>query len=169
MAGENSAFHLRTADPAWARVVDTWLDEHELAGIPFADAYDLCVQLIRDPASVPEIVFIGTDWLCGDELAIVRYVHETWPATPILVYGDDVERLPVMSDNVGVLPSLSALRELLAADRAMLLAKLHAGVGRTGSVAPVAGGARPPGRAASPPRDELTPRELSALLGEADD
>lgn len=168
MAGENSAIHLRTADPAWVRVVDTWLDEHELCGVAFADAYDLCVQLIRDPAAVPEFVFIGTDWLGNDELAIVRYVHETWPATPILVYGDDVDRLPVMSTNVGVLSSLGALRDLLAADRAALLATLHAGASRGGSGAPAAGGARSP-VCSAPPTAELTPRELSALLGEADD
>ncbi|MCC6357843.1 MAG: hypothetical protein IT450_03800 [Phycisphaerales bacterium] len=80
-------FHIRTGDAGSARVVDQWIAQHALDARVTDDPYRACALLVTSPQSVPELVFLGLDRLHADELRILTYLHETWPGSPIVAYG----------------------------------------------------------------------------------
>lgn len=81
------AIHICTGQRAAAEALDAWLAQHKVEVVGLPDVYDGCVYLLKNYESVPDLVFIGADWLAEDEFAIVRYVRETWPRAAVVVYG----------------------------------------------------------------------------------
>ncbi len=88
MAEVRRAVHLRTGPRASVETIDAWLREHGLEVAAFDDAYASCAYLLTCYEQIPDLVFVGSDWLSGDELAIVSYVRQTWPRAGIIIYGD---------------------------------------------------------------------------------
>ena len=81
-----TAIHLRTGEAGVSDLVDAWLQQHEIHGPVFANAFDTCVYLLEESDKVPDLAFVGADWLSPDEGDIVHYLRETWPSLGIVVY-----------------------------------------------------------------------------------
>jgi hypothetical protein len=109
-----SAIHICSGDQASEALVDRWLLSGDLSVQRFEDVYSACVYLVRNPDSPPDLVAVGASWLTRDELAIIAYVEQTWPAAPLVVYGlsDDAGRIGA-SQRVRVCRSSAELRVLL--------------------------------------------------------
>jgi len=70
------------------------------------------------------LAFVGTDRLTADDLAIIQYLRETWPAIAIVLYGEHPELDPhIRATRTLVCPSRAALDEILAAPPDRLLAQ----------------------------------------------
>jgi hypothetical protein len=82
-----TALHIRTGDPGAGEAIDAWLTASGFDALNCADAYEACVHLLRRAEQVPELIFIGVDWLAPDEHEILRYARETWPAVGMVIYG----------------------------------------------------------------------------------
>lgn len=108
-------FHIRTGDAGSARVVDQWIAQHALDARALDDPYRACALLVSSPQSVPELVFLGLDRLHADELGLLTYLHEIWPGSPVVAYGQNPG---------GVLPAGAAL---LCTDAAAVRSLLAAG------------------------------------------
>lgn len=134
------AMHVRTGDPASAGVVDDWLRAHDVRIVDCADVYDACVQLIQQAELVPDLVFIGADWLEADEQQILRYVRDTWPAVGVVVYGQPPQAFTERIDRLQLCVSRTDLERLLDRAPPELVAKLDADTGV--SLPSRAGGAR---------------------------
>lgn len=89
-----SAIHLRTGEPSAAEAVEAWLHDHQVDSTLFLDAYDACVYLLQHSDQVPDLAFVGIDWLAPDELSIIRLIRETWPGSGIVVYASTDEAPP---------------------------------------------------------------------------
>jgi hypothetical protein len=100
VADVRRAVHIRTGPRASVDAIDAWLTAHGVEIVPFNDVYASCVHLLTCYEHIPDLVLVGTDWLAGDELAIVSYVRQTWPRCGIIIYGDAespaVELLPLV-------------------------------------------------------------------------
>ncbi len=83
-----TVLHLATADHASTAQVDAWLQRYSASVLRCADAFDACLNLIRSPEHVPDLVLLGADYLLTDELNIFDYLRETWPSAIVVVYGD---------------------------------------------------------------------------------
>jgi hypothetical protein len=94
VTGVRSAIHVRTGTRASTDAIDAWLSQHQVAVVPFDDVYAACAHLLKNFAQIPDLVFVGTDWLSRDELGIVPYVRQTWSRTGIVVYGEAAETPP---------------------------------------------------------------------------
>jgi len=88
VADGRRAVHLRTGPRASDETVDAWLREHGAEVAAFDDAYACCAHLLTHYEQIPDLVFVGSDWLQADELAIVAYVRQTWPRCVVIIYGD---------------------------------------------------------------------------------
>lgn len=91
MLSVHQAWHIRTGQRAAIDTIDGWLQEHCVQVAPFFNVYDACVHLLRHYDQIPDLVFLGADWLARDEFGIVRLVRETWPRVAIIVYGQTPE------------------------------------------------------------------------------
>ncbi|MGD8453755.1 MAG: hypothetical protein PVJ57_18230 [Phycisphaerae bacterium] len=188
-----SAIHVRTGEADTAEVVDAWLRQHQIVGVDFADAYEACVHLLEESERIPDVAFVGLDWLAPEELGIVRYIGETWPGTVLIVYRHNGNAPPYE----GVVPvhfcrSTEALQQLLTDPPDRVLRRAREGFGPgPGRPSPVHAPSAPspvksmpleddlgplegdptaeylaPG--APPPRSFLTSEERSALLDDKD-
>ena len=189
MACVQTAIHLRTAEPDVTRVVDGWLCRHAVRTVTLADVYEACVHLLRHHADVPDLAFIGADWLRTEDGAILGYLRATWPSVAIVVYSSGQRGLVGQADpRQRVCTSVQALRELLADPPGRLLECIYGeangrpavavslvGESENASLRPTAreipSCAGSPGLQrvepeADPPRSILTHEELSALLDE---
>lgn len=81
------ALHICVGDRGRAFLFDSWLSRNDVETQCVADALAACVQLLRCPDRVPDLVLLGSDWFGPEELLLSRYVHETWPAAVLLIYG----------------------------------------------------------------------------------
>ena len=81
------AIHLRTGDRGTDGAISAWLERHGIEVVACADAFEACTFTLTHSATVPELAFVGADWLAPDELAIVSYLRETWPGVTIVIYG----------------------------------------------------------------------------------
>lgn len=168
MTRSGPTLHIRTGDPGLADAIDAWLRASAVEPVICVDAYEACVHLLKRAEDVPELVFVGVDWLAPDEQEVIRYVRDTWPAVGMVVYGAPLA--PGVADTplIRVCAARSDLLPLLAAPPAELVDRFA----REG--APTAIGAPPsvrlplPSGDAVPLRDVLTREELSALLEEDD-
>ncbi len=126
MAEVRRAVHLRTGPRASADAIDAWLREHELKTAAFDNAYACCAHLLTAYEHIPDLAFVGSDWLTGDELAIVSYIRQTWPRCGIVIYGDNEmpasELVPLVLTSRG----RQQLGPLLAAGPDALLRRLNA-------------------------------------------
>jgi hypothetical protein len=125
VSGVRSAIHVRTGPRTSAAAIDTWLTQHQVEIIPFDEVYTACVHVLQHYERIPDLVFVGRDWLAGDELNIVSYVRQTWPRSGIIVYGDTGETplcdlLPLVLTCRGP----AAVHDLLAATPAELVRRL---------------------------------------------
>jgi hypothetical protein len=121
-----SAIHVRTGQRASAEAIDAWLTAQRIEIIPFDDVYAACVHLLQRYEDIPDLAFVGTDWLGSDELQIVSYIRETWPRTGVVVYGHtaDAPRCDFLSQTLACRGG-AALRELLAATPADVARRLR--------------------------------------------
>lgn len=83
-----TVLHLATADHASTAQVDAWLQRYSTSVSRCSDVFDACLNLIRSPEHVPDLVLLGADYLLTDELNIFDYLRETWPSAIVVVYGD---------------------------------------------------------------------------------
>lgn len=88
MTTVRSAIHIRTGQRSATAEVDQWLARYGLAVRACDDAYAACVMLLREFREIPDLAFVGTDWLAVDEHQIVTYLRQTWPPVGIVVYGE---------------------------------------------------------------------------------
>ena len=95
MSQISSAIHVRTGEPSAAEAIEGWLRAHDVESVVFFDVYDACVYLLQHNERVPDLVFVGTDWLAPDELSIIRFIRETWPGAGIVAYSSSDEAPPV--------------------------------------------------------------------------
>ncbi len=167
------AMHVRTGDPGSAGFVDGWLRAHDARIVDCADAYDACVRLIQQAEHVPDLVFIGADWLDADEQQILRYVRDTWPAVGVIVYGQPPQAFTDRIDRLHLCASRGDLERLLDRAPPEVAEKLDADAGRTPP--PRAGGARgaEPAQASlasqAPAAEVGAPREEHPALLDEDD
>ncbi len=70
------------------RLVDQWLDRQGFQTCEFTDPYMACAHLVRRIADIPDLVFVGADWLSPEELILVQYLRETWPSVGVVVYAN---------------------------------------------------------------------------------
>jgi hypothetical protein len=83
------AVHLRTGPRASAEMIDAWFREHAVEVAAFDEVYACCAHLLTHYEQIPDLVFLSSDWLSGDELAIVPYCRQTWPRCGLVIYGDN--------------------------------------------------------------------------------
>jgi hypothetical protein len=91
VVGVHSAIHVRTGQRTLVEAIDAWLTQHRVEVTPLDDVYAACVHLLKCYEHIPDLVFVGADWLSRDELSIVSYVRQTWSRSGIVVYGDNSE------------------------------------------------------------------------------
>ena len=138
MYAVRNAMHIRTGQRAAAEAVDAWLGQHQVDVAAFADVYAACAFLLKHFDRVPELTFIGADWLAESEFAIARYIRETWPRTGIVLYGS--AGVPLGADVAPLVLTCrgeAALREVIALRPAEVLRKIHS------TAAPLSVGPRP--------------------------
>jgi hypothetical protein len=104
------AIHIRAGEARAGQAVDNWLEHHGVERVCRADVLDACVSILKDSAHVPDLAFVGVDRLTADDLAIIKYLRETWPAVAIVLYGE----------HAGLDPYTQATRTLVCASRAAL-------------------------------------------------
>jgi hypothetical protein len=193
------AIHIGCGGTRAAQAVDAWLSRHSIERTCCADAFGACAHLLNSSACVPELAFVGADRLTNDDLVILSYLRETWPAVGIVVYGRNVESDSRTRDaRMLVCASAAALHQVLAGSPAHLVARFHhrsspiGGDGEpeglfTGRGGPAATVTGPTADTKSPraaqlnctrgphppspdaPRSALTREELSVLLEDAHD
>jgi hypothetical protein len=104
--------------------VDNWLERHGVERVCCADVLDACAVILKSSAFVPDLAFVGVDRLTTDDLAIIKYLRETWPAIAIVLYGEHAElNSSPRATRTLVCPSRAALDEILAAPPDRLLAQ----------------------------------------------
>jgi hypothetical protein len=132
------AIHIGCGGARGAQALDAWLDRHGIERTCCADAFDACAHILTSSACVPELAFVAADRLTNEELVILGYLRETWPAVGIVLYGRDAESDSRTRDaRTLVCPSAVALREVLAASPAHLLARFQqcsSAIGRGGEL-----------------------------------
>jgi hypothetical protein len=120
------AVHLRTGPRAAVETIDAWLRAHRMEVVAFDDVYSCGAHLLIGYEQIPDLVFVGSDWLSADERSIVSYVRQTWPQCGIILYGDQElpasELVPLVLDCRGRME----LETLLAAGPDELLRRLSA-------------------------------------------
>jgi hypothetical protein len=187
---EYKAIHLHAGQSQGAELVDAWLRRHRVREIGLKDPYEACVYLIRHAEQVPDLAFVDADSLTREELTIVQYLRETWPAIGIIIYSNrDQAELPDSGPLQRACHGAASLRQLLESPPERLLRRLRIfpdqepnGGTRRGNSRPAVARAdttppQPPaGLPAQPapprkqtdnlPRGILSPEELSALLEE---
>jgi hypothetical protein len=153
VAGVRSAIHVRTGPSARVEALDAWLARHQVEVTPFDDVYAACVHLLKHYEHIPDLVFVGADWLSRDELSIVSYVRQTWSRSGIIVYSDHPET-PLFDFLPFVLTCRgdAAIRELLAATPADLVRRLGE------QLRPLVLAPPPPGAVAARSAEPLRPR-----------
>jgi hypothetical protein len=120
------AIHLRTGDRATDGAVSAWLERHGVEVIPCADAFEACTVALSHSPVVPELAFVGADWLAPDEIAIVSYFRETWPGITIVIYGSASATAGFEATALThVCRSAAAVRRMLAAPPVALLEESH--------------------------------------------
>jgi len=184
-----NALHVRTGQPAAAGALDAWLDRHGVERTAFDDVYSACVHLLTQYERVPDLVFVGADWLLEDEFGILRYLRETWPRVGIVVYGrTDISPALHVAPLVCACPTQAALDRLLAETPARLLERLCAESSQLWTAPKRLESERrpdaiethaPPAQRVTcaapalsepdPPRALLTAEELAALLDDPDE
>ncbi|GAG00236.1 unnamed protein product, partial [marine sediment metagenome] len=118
------AIHIRSGEAGAGQAVDNWLERHGVERVCCADVLDACAFILKNSAHVPDLAFVGADRLSVDDLAILRYLRETWPAIGIVLYGEHAELDPhTPATRTLVCPSRAALDEILAASPDRLLAQ----------------------------------------------
>ena len=118
------AIHIRAGQAGAGQAVDNWLEHHGVERVRCADVLDACAFILKNSAHVPDLAFVGVDWLTADDLAIIKYLRETWPAIAIVLYGEHAKLDPhARATRTLVCPSRAALDEILAAPPDRLLAK----------------------------------------------
>jgi hypothetical protein len=175
-----SALHVRTGDPGAAELIDAWCRTHGVDAHVCGDAYDACVHLLKRADHVPDVVFIGVDWLAPDEHEIICYARETWPAVGLVLYGGAPAN-PAATPPALVCASRGELSALLSEAPAALAARFEQLTElptprRDSAAAPLdpaengLGPSRPGAKAAEADalRGVLTREELSALLDDDD-
>ena len=126
MATVQTAVHLRTGEPSAAEAIDAWLRRHGVGGTDFGDAYEICTYLVQQSSQVPDLAFVGTDWLAREEFAIVGYIRATWPGVGLVVYSSNGEAPPCESGPlVRVCRAPDALKRLLTDSPQLLLRRLR--------------------------------------------
>ena len=116
--------HIRAGGAGAGQAVDNWLERHGVERVCCADALDACAFILKNSAHVPDLAFVGVDRLTADDLAIIKYLRETWPAIGIVLYGEHAELDPhTRATRTLVCPSRAALDEILAASPDRLLAQ----------------------------------------------
>ena len=194
-----TAIHLRTGEADVSDLVDDWLQQYEIHGPIFANAFDTCVYLLQESDKVPDLAFVGVDWLSPDEGDIVHYLRETWPALGIVVYAGGTDTFGCeLKGLTQFCPSQVALQQLLEHSPEQLLqvlrehnpsdgkhrAPIYPDKWNTNSAhaAPEVpaktvaksdqvetGGLKGVAPHKGPPHTILTDEELSALLNDSDD
>ncbi len=133
------AVHIRTGQRAAAEALDGWLAQHAVEVVGLPDVYDGCVYLLRNYATVPDLVLIGVDWLAEDEFALVRYVRETWPRAGVVIYGSSAATPSFdWAAWTYTCRSDAALREMIAEPPAALLQRLAASAAPAPALPPAA-------------------------------
>ncbi|MFH1748523.1 MAG: hypothetical protein ABIG44_15930 [Planctomycetota bacterium] len=126
MSNVRRAFHLRTGEPGAAEAVEAWLHDHQVESTLLFDAYDACVYLLEHNDQVPDLVFVGTDWLAPDEIQIINYIRETWPGSGIVVYSSSDDAPPLQpTPPTCICRSPAALLELMIEPPAEVLRHLR--------------------------------------------
>lgn len=125
--------HIRTGSATLTSDVDSWLAAHRVDAVTLNDAFDACQHALTSYEQAPELAFVGVDRLERDERQIVRYLRDTWPGLAIVLYGSDTAVHWSADPLLTAADSRAALRALLAATPAELIAKI-----RRGSVRPTA-------------------------------
>jgi hypothetical protein len=117
------AIHIRAGRAGAGQAVNSWLDQHGVERVCCADVLDACAFILRNSPHMPDLAFVGVDRLTADDLTIVEYLRETWPAIAIVLYGEHAELDPhARATRTVVCPSRAALDETLAAPPDYLLA-----------------------------------------------
>lgn len=106
MTTVRSAIHIRTGQRSATADIDRWLAQHGIATRTCDDVYEGCVLLLREYRDVPDLAFVGADWLSADECSIVAYIRQTWPQAGIVVHGG-ARDLPTFD----LLPRVATCRE----------------------------------------------------------
>lgn len=164
-----SALHIRTAEPGLADLVDAWLTTHRVRCTCCADVYEACVHLIKHSQDVPDIAFVGSDWLAADDFLILRYLRETWPSVAIVVYGTRDGATTCADEPLcRVCRSRRALLCLLEHPPALLLRRLRSAPGEprsTDAAAVQPGGTREAMRGEKGDRPPAEPQPSEAPQG----
>lgn len=120
--------HLRTGQQSSAQAVDQWLARHGAAVASFDDVYACCVHLLQQYADVPDLAFVGGDWLDAADAKIVRYIRQTWPQTALVLYSTHVPPPPVEQlPRLQICASRGALTTLLSQPPHVLVERLAQG------------------------------------------
>lgn len=118
------AIHIRSGQAGAGQAVDNWLEHHGVERVCCADVLDACAFILKSSAFVPDLAFVGVDRLTADDLAIIKYLRETWPAIAIVLYGEHAElNSSTRATRTLVCPSRAALDQILAAPPDRLLAQ----------------------------------------------
>lgn len=157
--------HVATGSREWERAAD-----EALAGVSpicrLDDPFSAVVFISRNRANSPIAMLIGLDELDPDERRLAAYARQTWPNTPILVYGSRVDATGVPREATSIvvdprkLPS--AFRSIL--DAARPTSNSGNGDTRNAQSRDVAD----PRRRAPLDSAILSTEELASLLGERD-
>jgi hypothetical protein len=182
--------HLCTGDRAIDGAIAGWLDRHGVDVVACADPYEACAFALTQPDPMPDLAFIGADWLAPDETAIIHYFRQVWPGLALVIYGSTPATSAFQDSMLTfVCRSASALRRVLEDHPDHLLERFpdasrpraaHDGglrqstgfagnpVGeeQTPSTLPAPPGLGPDSLAVelNSPSEILTPEELAALL-----
>lgn len=120
--------HLRTGQQVSAHAIDQWLARHGAEVLSFDDVYAACVHLLQHYADVPDLAFVGGDWLDAADAKIVRYIRQTWPQTAIILYSTHVPPPPVEQlPRMRICASGGALTTLLTQSPTMLAERIAQG------------------------------------------
>ncbi|HUU94977.1 MAG TPA: hypothetical protein VM487_04490 [Phycisphaerae bacterium] len=118
------AIHIRAGEARAGQAVDNWLEHHGVERVCCADVLDACAFILKNSAHVPDLAYVGVDRLTADDLAIIKYLRETWPAIAIVLYGEHAElNSSTRATRTLVCQSRAALDQILAAPPNHLLAK----------------------------------------------
>lgn len=161
------ALHVRTGEPSTADAVDAWFRAHAIEPLGCVDAYEACVHLLMNAAHVPDLVFVGADWLAPDEQIIIRYARETWPAVGIVVYGGPPAAPLGSLPRMRVCSSRGDLAAVLSGPPSALIEQFAA-AGPAAEGPGSAAGAGAGGAERAAPRGGLSRAELSSLLDNDD-
>lgn len=110
---EIRCLHVVTGDRPMAQAVRQWQVQHACQTLEFADAYDACVALLRQPEYTASIAFLGVDWLPRDDVPIVDYIRMTWPHVVQIGYGQQPQSLGAAQETLRVYDAVG-LRRLLS-------------------------------------------------------